>query len=143
LAPRIQEQIAVTHLRAGWVALACFATAGLVLEGLHGFKVAMYLDPVGTRRLMWTLAHAHGTLLGLVNIAFAVSLPRLTWPTARRDVASACLRAATLLIPSGFFLGGAYPHGADPGVGVVLVPVGGIALVVALALSALSVTRSP
>jgi hypothetical protein len=57
-------------------------------------------------------------------------------------VASACLRAATLLIPSGFFLGGVYPHGADPGVGVVLVPVGGIALVVALALAAMSVTRS-
>ena len=26
------------------------------------------------RRLMWTLAHAHGTLLGLVHIAFAVTV---------------------------------------------------------------------
>ena len=51
------------HLKLGWVWLLLFATLGLVLEGLHGLKAGFYLN-VGmeTRRLMWTLAHTHGTL---------------------------------------------------------------------------------
>ena len=32
------------HLRIGWWSLLCFATVGLVLEMLHGFKVRAYLD---------------------------------------------------------------------------------------------------
>ncbi|HEY8174006.1 MAG TPA: hypothetical protein VIH21_13040, partial [Dehalococcoidia bacterium] len=56
------------HLRFGWWSLFVFATLGLTLEALHGFKVRAYLDVSNdTRRLMWTLAHAHGTLLGLVH----------------------------------------------------------------------------
>lgn len=44
---------------------------------LHGFKVGLYLDvDHSARRHMWTLAHTHGTLLALVNIAFALSLER-------------------------------------------------------------------
>ena len=62
-------------MRWGWWSLAVFLTLGLVLEALHGFKLGFYLDVHNqTRRHMWTLAHAHGTLLGLVHIAFAASL---------------------------------------------------------------------
>jgi hypothetical protein len=43
------------------------------------------------------------------------------------------LRSATLLIPGGFFLGGTWIHAGDPGVGIVLVPVGALLLVVAVA----------
>ena len=32
------------HLRLGWWSLFIFATAGLVLESLHGFKIRAYLD---------------------------------------------------------------------------------------------------
>ena len=64
------------HIRFGWWSLLVFASAGLVLESLHGFKVRAYLDTSNeTRRLMWTLAHAHGTLLvpvGAVLLLFAL-----------------------------------------------------------------------
>ena len=98
------------HLRFGWWTLLLFLTLGLVLETLHGFKVGAYLNVSNeTRRLMWTLAHAHGTLLGLVNLAFAFTLSRLAEWTARpRGVASVCLRSATVLLPGGFFLGGLF-----------------------------------
>lgn len=127
------------HLRFGWWALLVFLTLGLTLEALHGFKIAAYLNVSNeTRRLMWTLAHAHGALLGLVNLAFAFTATRLPdWPARARGLASACLRGATVLMPAGFFLGGASIHGGDPGVGVVLVPVGGALLFAAVLLAAL------
>ena len=66
------QRLVRRHLRFGWWSLATFGLLGLVLETLHGFKVGAYLDVSNeTRRLMWTLAHAHGTLLGLVHLGFA------------------------------------------------------------------------
>src|SRR5262245_50656003 len=63
------------HRRFGWYALLIFSCLGVALETLHGLKVGWYLDTTNeTRRLMWTLAHAHGTLLGLVHIALASSV---------------------------------------------------------------------
>src|SRR6266404_2898750 len=58
------------NLRFGWWSLLIFLLFGGALETMHGFKIGWYLD-VGNevRRLMFTLAHAHGTLLALVNIA--------------------------------------------------------------------------
>jgi hypothetical protein len=141
MSPR-DEDVA-RHTRFGWWALAVFVVAGLVLEGLHAFKAASYLDgDHATRRLMWRLAHAHGSLFGLLNLAFAASLPRLDWSDRRRATASFCWRGATLLMPLGFFLGGLHFHGGDPGVGVLLVPVGGVMLLLAVSLTALA-TRSP
>ncbi len=103
-----------------------FACVGVFLESLHGFKVEWYLD-VGTetRRLMWTLAHAHGALLALVNIALGLSAGTLMssgrpWPR----IVSPCLMAATVLLPGGFFAAGIYIHDGDPGLGILLVPVG-------------------
>jgi hypothetical protein len=127
------------HLSFGWVALAVFALLGLTLEALHGFKVPIYLDVGhGTRRLMWTLSHAHGTLLALVNLAFAATADGGRWTRRGAKSASFCLRAATLLVPVGFFLGGVRVHGGDPGLGVLLVPLGGVLLVVGLAVTASS-----
>ena len=92
------------HFRFGWWSLLLFATSGLVLEALHGFKVASYLDVSNdTRRLMWTLAHAHGTLLSVVHIVFALSVrvfPEIGVRTAR--AVSRCLISASLLLPGGF-----------------------------------------
>ena len=57
------------HVRFGWWTLLVYAALGLALEALHGFKVAAYLDVDNdTRRLMWRLAHTHGTLLGALNV---------------------------------------------------------------------------
>jgi len=62
------------NLRFGWWSLLVFLSLGGVLETLHGFKVGWYVD-VGNemRRLMFTLAHAHGTALALVNIVAALT----------------------------------------------------------------------
>lgn len=127
------------HVRTGWWSLAVFGTLGLVLETLHGFKLELYLN-VGqeTRRLMWTLAHAHGTLLALVQFAFAASIQLV--PVSRPDrltIISRLLMAAGLLIPAGFFAGGVVTHGSDPGFGILLVPAGAICLIVGAVLAAI------
>ena len=129
------------HMRLGWWLVLAFLSLGIVLEGLHAFKIGWYLDVSNdTRRLMWTLAHAHGTLLGLLHIAFATTLAAcVRRTTGRHAVASNCLTAASLLLPLGFLLGGIYTYGGDPGHGILLVPVGAFLLFVAVLLTALSV----
>src|SRR5438132_14075230 len=73
--PTSHTTYARRHLQFGWWSLVVFATLGLVLETLHGFKVRAYLDVSNeTRRLMWTLAHAHGTLLAIVHIVFGLTV---------------------------------------------------------------------
>jgi hypothetical protein len=126
------------HLRWGWWSLLVWLTFGLVLESLHGFKVGYYLDVSNeTRRLMWTLAHAHGTLLALINIAFAVSaLHWEAWQTASRSLASWTLLGATLLLPLGFLLGGVKVYDGDPSLGIALVPLGGVLLIAAVLVTA-------
>lgn len=111
------------HLRLGWWSLFAFLALGLVLETLHGFKLSWYLNvDVEMRRLMFTLAHAHGALFGLVNIAAGLTLraKNLELP---RD-ASLALAWGSLLLPVGFLLGGLVIHDGDPGLGVLIVPVG-------------------
>jgi hypothetical protein len=134
------SELARRHLRFGWYALACFSALGIALESLHAFKQGYYLD-VGneTRRLMWRLGHAHGTLLALVNIAFGLSLPHLVDRAAepvdgkRLDRISACLLVAAVLMPTGFLLGGVFASAADPGPLVALVPAGAVLLVIGAA----------
>ncbi|OFW27020.1 MAG: hypothetical protein A3H97_09200 [Acidobacteria bacterium RIFCSPLOWO2_02_FULL_65_29] len=109
-----------------------FGALGLALETLHGFKVGAYVNGANeTRRLMWTLAHAHGALLGLVHIAFAVSLPALPSMGGAERRASRALIGASLLLPGGFFLGGVRFYAGDPGLGVALVPIGAMLLLIA------------
>ena len=126
------------HLQIGWWSLLVFATLGLVLESLHGFKARVYLDVSNeTRRLMWTLAHAHGTLLGAVNVLFGLTV-RLTpaMTDARQQLISRLLVGATILLPSGFFLGGVSFYAGDPGLGILLLPVGATMLLAGLYLIA-------
>ena len=131
------------HLRFGWWSLLLYATLGLVLESLQGFKVRAYLDVSSeTRRLMWTLAHAHGTLLAIVHVIFA-----LTWRAApaslpNSQLISTSLIAASVLLPGGFFLGGVAFYSGDPGVGVLLVPVGGVLLLFAVFSIARGISRA-
>ena len=132
------DSIRRQQLQIGWWALLLFVLLGLILEALHGFKSALYLDVQNeTRRLMWTLAHAHGTLIALINIVFGLALPFMPGLMGgARQWASRCLIAALLAMPAGFFLGGVFLHGGDPGLGVVLVPIGGVSLVFGLFLIA-------
>ena len=126
------------HLRFGWWSLLVFLALGLVLETLHGFKVGFYLDVANTtRRLMWTLAHAHGALLGLIHVVLGLSLRVAPAPPpGHLPLLSRALVGASVLLPGGFFLGGVTFYSGDPGVGVALVPVGAVLLLLAVLLAA-------
>ena len=130
------------HLRFGWWSLLCFLTLGIVLESLHGFKVGWYLDVShATRRLMWTLAHAHGVMFSLIHVAFGVTLPLLAPDTLRlARLASPCLICASFFLPGGFFLGGLVIHSGDPGLGILLVPVGAFFMFIGVLLTACRAT---
>jgi hypothetical protein len=53
-----------------------------------------------------------------------------------RRLASRCLLGALVLMPAGFFLGGLFFYGGDPGIGVLLVPPGGLLLFLGVFLTA-------
>jgi hypothetical protein len=131
-APEDAAPVTRLHLRFGWWALLASLSLGLVLEALHGFKIGYYLDvDHETRRLLWTLAHAHGTLLAVLNVVYALSLPHLA-PAAHGKLASRSLLAAAVLMPVGFFLAGFGVLGGDPGLSIVLVIPGGLLLFLAV-----------
>lgn len=133
----VLQAVCATQLRFGWCALAIFMLGGLILETLHGFKVGWYLD-VGyeTRRLMFQLAHAHGSLLAIINIAFAVSLGHLKGREFKHlDLASRSLKFASILMPGGFFAGGVIIHDGDPGLGIIAAPLGALAAILSAVLT--------
>jgi len=129
------------NLRFGWWSLLVFLSLGAILEALHGFKIGWYVD-VGneTRRLMFTLAHAHGTLLALVNIAAGLTV-RAVERFALRPPVSFALIWAAILLPGGFFLGGIVTYDGDPGLGVWLVPIGAALLFYSIAQIALDLSK--
>ena len=141
--PRVQtiKKNADRNLRFGWWSLLVFLSVGGALETLHGFKIGWYLD-VGneTRRLMFTLAHAHGTLLALINIAAGLTVRKVDRFELGPSVSFALIWAA-ILLPAGFFLGGIVTYDGDPGLGVWLVPVGAILLFYSVARIALDLSK--
>jgi hypothetical protein len=127
--------VARRHLRVGFAALAFFVLLGAVLEALHAFKVAGYLDAEHeTRRLMLRLAHAHGTLLSILNIVFGLTAK--AYPRACTALSSAAMFVSLALVPLGFGLGGISARGGDPGALVLLVPPGALSLFAGLLLTA-------
>ena len=137
------ETLARRHLCFGWVSLSCFICLGITLELLHAFKVGWYLDVHNeTRRLMWTLAHAHGVMLALVNMAFAFTLRHVPeMRPARRRLASMLLLSASVLLPAGFLLGGLVIYAGDPGLGILLLPPGAALMLAAAVTTAVEVVR--
>jgi hypothetical protein len=129
------------NLRFGWWSLLVFLSLGGVLEILHGFKIGWYVD-VGNemRRLMFTLAHAHGTALAFVNIAAGLTARNVKRITARTSVCASLVWAG-ILFPAGFFLGGVVTYGGDPGLGIWLVPVAAALLAYSVARIALDLSR--
>jgi hypothetical protein len=137
------KALCLRHLQFAWWSLLCFVILGITLEGLHGFKISWYLGKSAEiRRLLWTLAHAHGALLSLVHAAYAFTyfaMPvQLRW---RQRLASALLMAASVLLPGGFFLGGTFVYEGDPGLGIWLVPPGAFCLFLGVFLTAIDVVR--
>jgi hypothetical protein len=130
-----EHSVARRHLLVGFASLAVFALLGVLLEGLHAFKVDGYLNAAHeTRRMMLRLAHAHGTLIALVNVAYGLTLR--AFPEAASKLASSAFLAALALVPLGFGLGAVGAQGGDPGALVLLVPAGALALIAALAVTA-------
>lgn len=127
-----EDQAAHRHLRMGWWSLVVFVSLGVVLETLHGFKEQWYLGlQHETRRHLWTLAHAHGTLLGLVHIAVASTIrAKQGWSPQQIRAIWGCVTGAGILLPLGFFLGGIGAMGGDPGVFILLVPPGAALLII-------------
>lgn len=133
------------HLCFGWWSLLTFICLGIVLESLLAFKVTSYTGGSGEayesiRRLMWRLAHAHGTLLSLVHLLFAMTIHLEPAAIANRGArfASRCFMGASFLLPGGFFLGGifVFEKTADPGIGIFLAPVGAFLMLTAVFLTA-------
>jgi hypothetical protein len=117
-------------VRAGWLLLAIALPFGVTLEALHGFKVQAYLAS-DMRREMWRLAHAHGTLLGILCLVSAALAEAYIAESIRPRVMAA-IRWGAVLMPLGFFLGGVLNSEGDPSLGILLVPVGALLLVIAL-----------
>jgi len=129
----LRDTLAARHHRFGWWSLVVFVGVGLVLESLLGFRTPLLVDAdVETRRTMFRLTHAHGALLALVNLALAASLRSGALAAEHSRRASRLVLAGSVALPAGFFLGGVWFHQADPGLGIVLVPVGALALVAGL-----------
>lgn len=122
-------------LRTGWLLLAVSLPMGVTLEALHGFKVPAYLGSE-TRRELWRLAHAHGTLLGILCLVFVALAPEHLADGARASIAR-LVRWGAVLMPLGFFAGGILNSEGDPSLGIVFLPVGATLLIVALVRCAL------
>ena len=142
--PSMRNATRRLHLIFGWWQLLVFLSLGIGPEMMHGFKVGWYLDAdQETRRLMLTLAHTHGTLLGLVNLAFSWSVTQISdWKSSNLWVASRSQIAASVLMPLGFFLGGLITYAGDPNLAILLFPAGGFFLLVSALLTALAATKS-
>lgn len=108
------------------MSLAFWMALGLLIEGLIGYRIPALMDD-HVRREMFRLAHAHGTLLNLLLLAAAVGA-RLEMFKLEGATAPV-LRAAVVLMPTGFLLGGLWHFKGDPGLGIFLVPVGAVLLI--------------
>lgn len=111
--------------RQAWISLAAWIAFGLLLEGLIGYRIPALLDDP-LRREMFRLAHSHGTLLNLVLFAAAIGA-RLEMFKLESGTAFV-LRAAVVAMPAGFLFGGLWHFKGDPGLGIVLVPIGAVML---------------
>ena len=110
----------------GWVSLAFWMVAGLLLESLMAYKTPAYLQDA-VRRELFRLGHAHGTTLNLVLIVAALSGERFKVQPAR--AAQLALRLGACLMPLGFLLAGIWHYESDPGLGIWLVPAGALLLI--------------
>ena len=62
--------------------------------------------------------------LGLLNLLVGLSIRIMPEVGRTRRLISGALLTATVLIPGGFFLGGVGFYGGDPGLGVLILPIG-------------------
>jgi hypothetical protein len=132
--------LARAHERYGWALVAAGVAAGTAVESLLGFKSAAFLlDPL--RRELWTIAHFHAAFLGIVNLAYARGADAGALSAGARVACSRAMRIGSLLLPAGFFLGGLSHFEGDPGIGILLSPVGALLVVTAAVVRAVYARR--
>lgn len=122
------------HEKFGWTALLVALTFGVVLEGYLGFRSPLIEDEL--RHDLWSLAHFHAAMLAILNLVYG------RWAEEQPfALASSALMIGSGAIPLGFFLGGlSHPEG-DPGAWILLVPVGAVLVLAAVAHRAISAWR--
>jgi hypothetical protein len=108
------------HARAGWTLLALGLAFGVTLEALEAFRVSWVVADAWRNRL-WSLAHFHADAMGLLNLVYR--------PYARGAAESRALVIGSAIIPLGFLLGGLAHTEGDPGLGILLVPVGAVLVI--------------
>src|SRR5687767_170755 len=98
---QLRRRLARRHHLVGWWGLLVFLGLGVALETMHGLKLGLYLDQAHRwRRELWRLAHFHGSLLALVNVAFALGVLQFgAWGERRLRLASFFLIDALVLLP--------------------------------------------
>ena len=112
----------------GWIALASAAAGGGIEEwqalpfGGGSIVRGIAVDPTDPRHLISANGFIGETLIQSFNGGES-------WVNVM-DIPSLGL------LPAGFFLGGLYIYSGDPGLGIALVPAGGLLLFVAVALTA-------
>lgn len=109
----------------GLLGLLVWLVGGLLLESLHGMKSVFYLEDE-MRREMWILAHAHGTLFSALCLLLTLVMASLSLPSTTQRRVDRLFAVGAALLPWGFFFGGWVHSESDPGLGILLVPVGGL-----------------
>ncbi|MEM7311487.1 MAG: hypothetical protein AAF682_32800 [Planctomycetota bacterium] len=125
--------------RAGFLLLAFSLPLGLTFEALHAMKYEVYLGSA-MRREMWTLAHAHGAMLGMLLLLFAALAPSAFGNAGTRARVARLLLPGSILMPLGFLGGGILNSEGDPSLAILLVPLGGALLLAALVMAAAGVS---
>jgi hypothetical protein len=130
------------HLRLALATTALFLALGVGLEASLGLRAQGLVDDE-LRREFLRLGHAHGALLGLVNVALALAMERLrtpaTWATRIRPAAL----VGALAVGLGFVGGGLWHGPTDPGPLVLAVPAGAMLLLSSLGAALLLRGRDP
>jgi len=119
----------------GWLSLAFWMSFGLLLESLMAYKSPSYLDDV-QRRELFRLAHAHGSLLGVVLVVAAIWARGIGARLSPLGIIA--LRLGTVVMPLGFLAAGFWHPESDPGLAIWLVPTGALPLIFGLTSIALS-----
>ena len=122
------------------ILFTCWLASGALLEVLLAFKARPYVEN-DLRREMWTLAHAHGALLALAWFAIGSIVHARLGESRLCMMGDRLFGIGAILVPMGFLLGGAWHPESDPGIGVLLTPVGAACCVSGLVLWILALRR--
>lgn len=119
------------HLRLSLGTTALFLAMGLWLEAMLGLRASgLVEDPL--RREFLRLGHAHGAILGLLNVALALAMERLRTPAAWATRIRPAALLGALAVGLGFVGGGLWHGPTDPGPLVLAVPAGAMLLLSSL-----------